>query len=98
MRIVCQQTILMKYHALFVNFEKAAKFEIIIGGALYAGNFFMIFCHLLIFSNSKKNLSGIPEPSMSNRLDPEQDRYFFRPDLGHKCLQVISGRNWQVNS
>ena len=27
MRIVCQQTILMKYHALFVIFEKAAKFE-----------------------------------------------------------------------
>ena len=26
MRIVCQQTILMKYHALFVTFEKAAKF------------------------------------------------------------------------
>ena len=30
MRIVCQQTILMKYHALFVIFEKAAKFEIVI--------------------------------------------------------------------
>ena len=29
MRIVCQQTILMKYHALFVIFEKAAKFEIV---------------------------------------------------------------------
>ena len=28
MSIVCQQTILMKYHALFVIFEKAAKFEI----------------------------------------------------------------------
>ena len=28
MRIVCQQTILMKYHALFVIFEKAAKFKI----------------------------------------------------------------------
>ena len=28
MRIVCQQTILMKYHALFDNFEKAAKFEL----------------------------------------------------------------------
>ena len=28
MRIVCQQTILMKYHALFVIFEKAAKFAI----------------------------------------------------------------------
>ena len=29
-RIVCQQTILMKYHALFVIFEKAAKFEIVV--------------------------------------------------------------------
>ena len=26
MKIVCQQKILMKYHALFVIFEKAAKF------------------------------------------------------------------------
>ena len=26
MRIVCQQTILVKYHALFVSFEKAATF------------------------------------------------------------------------
>ena len=24
-----EQTILMKYHALFVNFEKSAKFEIV---------------------------------------------------------------------
>ena len=30
MKIVCQQTILMKYHALFVIFEKAAKFEIVV--------------------------------------------------------------------
>ena len=29
MRIVCQQMILMKYHALWVIFEKAAKFEIV---------------------------------------------------------------------
>ena len=28
MRIVCRQTILMKYHGLFVFFEKAAKFQI----------------------------------------------------------------------
>ena len=40
MRIVCQQTILMKYHALVIIFEKA-PFEIfvcckIIGGALWA--------------------------------------------------------------
>ena len=34
MRNVCQQTILMKYHTLFVIFEKAAKFEQIIDGAL----------------------------------------------------------------
>ena len=30
MRIVCQQTILMKYHALFVIFEEAAKFAIVV--------------------------------------------------------------------
>ena len=30
MRNVCQKTILMKYHALFVIFEKAAKFEIVL--------------------------------------------------------------------
>ena len=29
-----QQTILMKYHALFVIFEKAAKFLIVVCGAL----------------------------------------------------------------
>ena len=29
MRIVCQQTILIKYHALLVIFEKAAKFEFV---------------------------------------------------------------------
>ena len=30
MRIVCQKTILMKCHALFVIFEKAAKFAIVV--------------------------------------------------------------------
>ena len=30
MRIVCQQTILMKYQSLFVIFEKAAKIEIVV--------------------------------------------------------------------
>ena len=29
MRIVCWQMILMKYHALFVIFEKAVKFEVL---------------------------------------------------------------------
>ena len=36
MRIVYQQTILMKYHALFVIFEKAAKFEIVVCCKLWA--------------------------------------------------------------
>ena len=30
MRNVCQHTILMKYHALFVILEKAEKFEIVV--------------------------------------------------------------------
>ena len=30
MRIVCQQTILMKYYALYVIFDTAAKFEIVV--------------------------------------------------------------------
>ena len=30
MRIVCEQTILMKYQALFVIFEKATKFQIVV--------------------------------------------------------------------
>ena len=38
MVLLCQQMILMKYHALFIILEKAAKFEIhllqIIGGTL----------------------------------------------------------------
>ena len=28
--MVCQQTILMEYHALFVIFEKEAKFEFVV--------------------------------------------------------------------
>ena len=35
MRIVCQQTIPMKYHALFIIFEKAAKFEMVVCCKLY---------------------------------------------------------------
>ena len=30
MRIVCQQTIIMKYHALFVIFEEAEIFAIVV--------------------------------------------------------------------
>ena len=42
MRIVCLQTILKRYHAFFVIYEKGAKFELsllqIIGGALWVNN------------------------------------------------------------
>ena len=43
MRIVCQQTILikyhafMKYHALFVIYEKTAQFEIVVCCKLHVG-------------------------------------------------------------
>ena len=35
MRIICQKTILTKYHAIFVIFEKAAIFEIVFCCKLY---------------------------------------------------------------
>ena len=49
MRIVCQQTILMKYHALFVFFDKAVKILNccllqIIGGALWIKAGFTVSC------------------------------------------------------
>ena len=52
MRIVCQQTILMKYHALFVIFEKTAKFDCrllrIIGGALRVNELTQAFLYAFI--------------------------------------------------
>ena len=52
MRIVCWQTILMKYQALFVIFEKVAKFEIVVccklwvlGGALWV-NFVLVLASM----------------------------------------------------
>ena len=55
MRIVCQQTILMKRRALFVFlfFEKAAKFAIVVCCKLYVALYELIFayyCCLLITS------------------------------------------------
>ena len=45
MRIVCQQTNLMKYYALFVIFEKAAKFEIFVCRMSFSS--FSILLHVL---------------------------------------------------
>ena len=50
MRIVCQQTILMKRRALFVFlfFEKAAKFAIVVCCKLYVALYELTFCLLLL--------------------------------------------------
>ena len=51
MRIVCQQTILMKRCALFVFFlffEKAAKFAIVVCCKLYVALYELTFCLLLL--------------------------------------------------
>ena len=59
MRIVCHQTVLMKYYSLFVNFEKSSKFFNccllqIIGGALrvnplFTDVFFFFWFDTIIF-------------------------------------------------
>ena len=46
MRIVCQQTILMKYHALLVIFEKAAKFEIVVCCKLKVALYGLLDCFI----------------------------------------------------
>ena len=53
MRIVCQQTILMKRRALFVFlfFEKAAKFAIVVCCKLYVALYELTFCLLLLSAN-----------------------------------------------
>ena len=49
MRIVCQQTILMKYHALFVIVEKASKFEIVVCCKLKVALYGLIgFCQWML--------------------------------------------------
>ena len=75
MRIVCQHTILMKYHALFVIFENVGKFEIVVCCKLYvvlyglSGIFqiricqcicrYAIFCDKLHLSIRNQNLFGL---------------------------------------
>ena len=59
--------------------------------SLPPGNFFINFCRLLIFfkiiflKNSFRNNN-----SVSNSLDPDQDRLSVGPDLGPTCLQRLS--------
>ena len=63
----------MMYHALYVIFEKAAKFEIV-GGALrvnclIAVKFIVIFCCLLFFLKITCFMNSI---IVLNSLDPDQ--------------------------
>ena len=59
MRIVCQQTILMKYHALFVIFENEAKQNLLLSSAAnYRWRFAIhnnccLLSHLLMYFDSQ---------------------------------------------
>ena len=67
MRIVCQQTILMKYHALFVIFEKAAKFEIVVCCKLYVALYGLTI--LIIFSKILKlNLFSLQRQFLLSKI------------------------------
>ena len=50
------------------------------------GNFSCLCCHLLTLK--KNNLAG--SLSVSNGLDPDQDRHSFGPDLGPNRLPRLS--------
>ena len=52
MRIICQQMILMKYHALLVTFEKAEKFEIGIFPQKYQERYHYMGKHVHSFPDS----------------------------------------------
>ena len=66
MRIVCQQTILMKYHTLFVIFEKNCRLLQIVGGALWFNMCSWWFSK--ISENAEKEGGGVKvkSPSITN--------------------------------
>ena len=55
MRLVCWQAILMKHHAFFVIFEKAAKFELVVCCKLYVGGALWVFVAVYLFLVVKLN-------------------------------------------
>ena len=58
----------MKYHALFVNFEKAAKFEIVI---CFGKPFYYLLCNVDI---SQGILSQTKRPRYSGSQERERER------------------------
>ena len=75
--VFSQQTILMKYHELFVIFEKAANFEIVVccklKVALYGLNAFWLFADLFQKSCFKYSFRDtIIEMPNCDSLDPNQ--------------------------
>ena len=59
--------------------------------SLPTGKFCMLFCRLLIFSNSAFSINSFRNTiRVSNSLDPDQAWCFVGPDLDPNCLQRIS--------
>ena len=77
MRIVCWQTILMKYHTLF--FRKLGKMSQNLSSAA------VVIGALRVKKKYFRNTIRV-----SNSLDPDQARCFGWPDLFPNCLQRLS--------
>ena len=70
MRIVCQQTILMKYHALFVSLEKGANLKL-----SSAANYRWRFGLREVETELIRILQGLQ--ITPNTFDPYHERYIF---------------------
>ena len=58
------------------------------------GEFFPLFCRLLIFSKSTFLKNSFRNTiRVSNSLDPDQARHSVGPDLGPNCLQKLSAED-----
>ena len=65
--------------------------------SLHAGCFCTLYCHLLIFyKNFQRILPGIPLVRVLNRLDPDQARHVVGPNLGPKCVLMLSAEDTRV--
>ena len=60
--------------------------------SLHAGEFYMLFCLLLIFQNQ------LFRNTISVSLDPDQARGFVEPNLGPNCFQRLSAGNMSRQS
>ena len=75
MRIVCQQTILMKYHALFVIFDKMEDVCYVFGQLSSV----MRLRNLCYSKISVVMLPGYRIAGISRKLESERKKYALRP-------------------